>query len=338
MNTIPIAFLQEDFHSEVLDFLLELVSKNYPNTQLIWYNNVDRYDNISLYKIKYPNLIVKSLDEFIPNLVDDVFHKCFIISYDNIINVNFLLKYVSKFIFIAHSPKHVELFNRLNLTYFSLTPLLSNNFMLPILHECNPKQTISNRLTNQVNIEILDQMKKQTTEQNLIIVVTVGHFQNDNKDLNLINNLLSSKRILLLSFVPQISPELQSLSEKNIGYIFVACNLSTSEIQFTINYLNIKYILFIPSFESKFYKESWSGSIAFAFDNDLNLIMPKMLSDYYNITSPTMITYEQQETGANIINTLQTRQNQNTLNNVDLQWVRNNVWLHNCQWLHNLLQ
>lgn len=337
MNTVPIAFLQEDFHSEVLDFLFELISKNSPNTQLIWYNNIDKYDNKALYQIKYPNLIIKGLHDFLPDLINDVFHKCFVISYDNIINVTFLLNYVSKFIFIAHSPKHIKLFNHLNLNYFSLTPLLSNNFMLPILHECNPKRTISNRLGNQVNIEILDQMKQQAIEQNLIIITTVGYFQNDNKDLNLIHNLLSSKRILLLSFVPQISTELQELSEKNVGYIFLACSLSTSEIQFTIDYLNIKYLLFTPSLESKFYKESWSGSIAFAIDNDLNLIMPKMLSDYYNLNSPTIITYEQQETGLNIINTLQIRQNDNTIKNVDLQWIRNNVWLYNCQWIQKLL-
>ena len=337
MSQKSIGFLQEDFHSEVLDFLLELASKNYPNTPIILYNNNDRYNNKDLYKLKYQNLVVKGLQDFIPDLVNNCFHKCFVISYDNIINLTFLINYKSKLIFVAHSPKHVNLFNQYNFDAFSLTSLLSDKYMLPILQECNPKIDDTNRLINQVDTQILHDMKKRAELEDLTIIITVGYFQNDNKDLNLIHNLLNSKKILLLSFVPQVSEELNNLANKNIGYIFVACNLSTSEVQYCINYLNIKYLLFTPCQESKFYKDSWSGSVAFAINNNLNLIMPKMLSDYYHITSPNMITYDPSEIGNNIINTLQVRKFNNITKNDDLQRLRDDIWNKNTELFIKLL-
>lgn len=337
MSRKPIGFLQEDFHSEVLDFLLELASKNYPNVPLILYNNNDIYNNKDLYKLKYPNLAVKELRYFIPDLANDFFYKCFVISYDNIINLTFLINYKSKLIFVAHSPKHINLFNQYNFDAFSLTSLLSDKYMLPILQECNPKIDDTNRLIKQLDTQILEDMKKRAELEDLTIIITVGYFQNDNKDLNLIHNLLNSKKILLLSFVPQVSEELNNLANKNIGYIFVACNLSTSEVQYCINYLNIKYLLFTPCQESKFYKDSWSGSVAFAINNNLNLIMPKMLSDYYHITSPNMITYDPSEIGNNIINTLQVRKFNNSTKNDDLQRLRDDIWNKNTEIFVKLL-
>lgn len=329
MSLKPIAFLQEDFHSEVLDFLFELITVQYPYVPIVLYNNWDRYNNKNLYKLKYSNLVIKNLKEFIKDLTDNNFQKCFVVSYDNIINLTFLINYSHKFVFIAHSPQHIELFSKYNLHYFSLTSLLSNHYMLPILHHCNPQINYTNRLEQQVNTEILDQMKQISINQDLTIVITLGYFQKDNKDLHLIHNLLDSKKILMLSFVPHISEELDELSKKNIGYIFVACNLSTSEILFTINYLNIKYLLFAPNENSKFYKESWSGSIAFAINNNLNLIMPKILSDYYKITTFSMIVYDQQENGQNIINNIQSRKINNNFDNYDLQEIRNSIWNNN---------
>jgi len=45
LRTLRLGFLQEDFHSEVLDFLLELCNNVYPDAHLILYNDIDRYNN-----------------------------------------------------------------------------------------------------------------------------------------------------------------------------------------------------------------------------------------------------------------------------------------------------
>ena len=52
----PIGFLQENFHSEVLDFLFELFSHLNNDQELILYNDLDKYDNKSNYLKKYKNL------------------------------------------------------------------------------------------------------------------------------------------------------------------------------------------------------------------------------------------------------------------------------------------
>ena len=46
----PYGFLQEDFHSEVLDYLFELITYREPKRKLVLYNEVDRYQNLDIYK------------------------------------------------------------------------------------------------------------------------------------------------------------------------------------------------------------------------------------------------------------------------------------------------
>ena len=131
-DTKPLGFLQEDFHSEVLSFLFELVSTKFPNRKMILYNIQDRYDNKSIYKQMYKNLEIRDLQSFFPDLNKNVCEKTFVISYDNIVHFSLFLQYKNDLIFITHSPKHVEIFKKHDVKYFALTGLLSTDFMLPI--------------------------------------------------------------------------------------------------------------------------------------------------------------------------------------------------------------
>ena len=237
-----LAFIQEDFHSEVLDFLFELINEIDKDIKMILYNTIDRYDNKKLYLEKYTNLEVRNLKNFIPDLISDVFDKVIIASYDNIFHLELLQNYKEKFIYIAHSEKHVRSFNLLEMSYFSLTPLLDKEkYMLPIVNKTSgPKlaKTISYDIYN--NIRYLQSVAQN---DNLEIIITVGYFFQHNKDLPLINKLLDSKKILLLVFSPEMSNELSYYVKKYPKNVFYGNSIPTELIKHYITFLKIKQFL-----------------------------------------------------------------------------------------------
>ena len=285
----PIGFLQEDFHSEVLDFLFEVCTNINPNIKLILYNNIDRYNNKKLYLEKYKNLTIRGLNYFIPDLTSKSLHKVFVISYDNIFHLELLEKYKQDLIFIAHSKQHVISCNSLNMTFFALTPLLYKNFTLPILNKSNNVKKIIG--TNKMD-KYLKYLKNLRDTNDLHIIITIGHFLQHNKDLKLIDELLSTKKILLIVFCPEMNEIIDEFVEKYPENVHVAKEFSTEEIRHCIAYLDIKNILFCPPKNSTFFKESWSGTLAFGLDNNLNLIMPAEISDIYNMRNDHVLPYK----------------------------------------------
>lgn len=278
MDLKPIGFVQEDFHSEVLDFLFEMMFTLNPNRQMILYNNFDRYNNKSTFLKKYPSLVNYGLSRLIPDVVDNLCEKIIIISYDNIFNISLFKEYIHNFIFIAHSEQHVNVCNMLNLKYFSLTPLLSNNYMIPFLHNNN-----CNLITEieRPDFPYLNIFKERRKNEDLDFIITVGQFLKTNKNIELLDDIMSSKTIILLIYTKLVTPELALFANRYQDYVYVLKNIENSVIVSHIQYLDIKYILFAPPNESEFFKSSWSGTISFAFDNDLNLIMPKQIADKY---------------------------------------------------------
>jgi hypothetical protein len=284
----PIGFIQEDFHSEVLDFLFELCSNINPNIKLVLYNKTDRYDNKKIYLEKYKNLSIKALNYFIPDLVSKSLHKCFIISYDNIFHLQLLENYKEDLIFIAHSEKHVKSYNLLNINFFALTPLLYKNYMLPIVNKLYSKKTIiESKLDN-----YLKYLKNLRDTEKLHIVMTVGYFLENNKNLKLIDELLSTNKIILIVFAPEMSNNLNGFIKKYPKNIFTAIELSTELIKYCITYLNIENLLFVPAENSNFFKESWSGTLAFGLDNNMKLIMPQEISDIYDFKNDHILPYK----------------------------------------------
>ena len=173
----PIGFLQEDFHSEVLSFLLELINFKHPNKKMIIYNHIDRYNNICIYENQYKNLQRRDLQSFLPDLNNNVCEYIFVISYDNVINFLMLLNYTNNLIFIAHSSKHIDTFKKFNVNFFSLTNLLSNRFMLPI-----SKVKINVDVNNFTITENMETIKYNNLEK----IIMVGSFFENNKDLKLL--------------------------------------------------------------------------------------------------------------------------------------------------------
>ena len=112
----PYGFLQEDFHSEVLDYLFELITYREPKRKLVLYNEVDRYQNLDIYKKKYTNLTTLGLDHFVPDLVNKACEKMFIISFDNVFHLHFLLHYKRDLVFMVHSSEHVCKLKKYNLS------------------------------------------------------------------------------------------------------------------------------------------------------------------------------------------------------------------------------
>jgi hypothetical protein len=330
----PIGFLQEDFHSEVLDFLFELCSNIYPNRQLVLYNYKDRYDNKKIYLQKYKNLITKNLNHFIPDLISKKFHKTFIISYDNIFHLKFFENYKDQLVFMAHSKKHINSYEELNIKYFSLTPLLhEKNYMLPIVNKMydNPTKLISGEIIEKFNNN-LNSLKNKSINDNLKIIMTVGYFLENNKNLKLIDELLNTERFMLIVFTPELTNELQNFINKHPKYVFSAIGLSTELLKYSISYLNINHILFTPPFDSHFFKESWSGTLAFGFDNNLKVIMPEEIVKIYNLKNDHVIPYKYNNNdndNDNIVDIKDLIINDKIIYNTDLQIWKNEIFSKN---------
>lgn len=282
-----IGFLQEDFHSEVLDFLLELCSTIYPNVEMILYNDVDRYNNKELLLKRYTNLVVKNLSYFIPELTNNELFKIFVISYDNIIHLNMMTKYKDNLVFIAHSPKHIKSYNSVNMNYFSLTPLLSEKYMLPITNQDCRQSTYDSEIQNYLTL-----LKNIREEKNLTFIITIGYFLENNKNIKLIENLLQKEKFILVVFAPEISNELNTLIGKYPKYVFTALGLKTKDIRYTINYLDINYLLFCPPKDSNYTKNSWSGTLAFGLENNLHTIVSEKIIEIYNLTNDHILPYK----------------------------------------------
>ena len=321
----PIGFLQEDFHSEVLDFLFELCSNIYPNRQLILYNYKDRYENKKIYLQKYKNLINKNLNHFIPDLISKKLHKTFIISYDNIFHLKFFENYKDQLVFMAHSRKHIKSYEELNIKYFSLTPLLhEKNYMLPIVNKMykNPTELISTEIIKKLNNN-LNSLKNKSIDYNLKFIITVGYFLENNKNLKLIDELISTGRFILVVFTPELTNELQNFINKHPKYIFSAIALTTELLKYSISYLNINHILFTPPLDSHFFKESWSGTLAFGIDNNLKVIMPEEIVKIYNLKNDNVIPYNDND---DIVNIKDLIINDKIIYNTDLQVWKNKIF------------
>lgn len=318
----PIGFLQEDFHSEVLSFLLELVSTKFANRTVVLYNNQDRYDNKSLYKQKYKNLTVRDLQYFFPDINKGVCEKVFVVSYDNIVHFSFFLPYKNDLIFIAHSPKHVDTFKKNNVKYFALTGLLSTDFMLPITNQIYSDEYFSHEKLN-TDIANMDIMKT-IRDRNLTVLLIVGSFFENNKDIDLLKELIDTKKYILVVCTTELTKELKTFVENNLDYVYVSLNLTTRDLRFTIKYFDIKYLLFTPPKDSKFYTSSWSGSIQFGFDNGLHIIIPEIIANMYNINNSGLIAYNSVNDITNAI------ESQSCLNNIkQYQNIRDSIFSRN---------
>jgi len=206
-----------------------------------------------------------------------------------------LEKYKKDLVFIAHSPKHIKSYDMLNMKYFSLTPLLSKNYMLPIVNKNRNLKMENNNIPNYLPL-----LKSMSINNNLKIVITVGYFLDNNKNIKLIENLLRKELFILVVFAPEISLELNKMIKKYPKYVYTALGMKTKEIRHAINYLNINHLLFCPPNDSNYVKNSWSGTLAFGLDHDLHIVVPEKIAEIYNLKNDHILPYKIDEAGEEI--------------------------------------
>lgn len=264
-----VGFLAEDFHTEVLDYLFEL--HNSSEFDLILYNTNDRYNNLEIYKLKYPNIKIKDVSYFILDLTSGLFDKAYMVSYDNVIVPEMLKLYKSKLIFIAHHQRHIQLFSFLNMDFITLTPGLfidkkNINYTLPII-----KGSDTNFILNQTD-----------KKDNDINIALIGAFTRYNKNLETINHLINHN-IKLHVFTCNKDVFLDEISTAYPSNFILYKAKTTNEILKTIKENNIQFIGLFPNHDSNFFKNQWSGSIAFAYNHNIPIILPEKIAELYNL-------------------------------------------------------
>lgn len=291
---MKVGVVYEDYHSEVAEFIFEMLQFKL-DANIVLYNNKDRYDNTESYLKKYNRIQKRSLGTFVKDLVEDRCDKMIVVSYGNLFKLELLSEYKEKLIFIAHDDSQQKQLEELKLTYFTLTSLLSKNmkdtwkYMLPICKDSK----MENDYSNISDIEDKEKMEIRRTyikDNNLKSIMMVGHFLENNRNMELIKKLLETQKVFLYIFAPSQTKELDEL-RKISKHILCGIRFSTNIIEKMIKENDIKHVLFAPPNDSKFFKTQWSGTIAFALNRGMTLIMPDELAKEYHL-SETSITYK----------------------------------------------
>lgn len=268
MSKIKLGFLAFEYHSEVIEYLLELYEKTTENIEYIIYNNGDSYGNIDLYKEKYNNISIKCSSDFIPDMVNNVVDQTFVISYSNIIHPILLKKYASKLIFIAHSEKDVYYLK--NFSYLTLTSGLckhpSFNYTLPIC---------KNSPLQELNIEQVNNLSD-------VNIFLIGLFLENNKNTDLITHLLKNKANLHV-FSTQPTHLLNTYGQEYKDNLHTYYEKTTKEIVDIVNSHKNSFIGFFPKQDSSFFSNQWSGCIAFSYNNNIPIIVPKEISKMHKL-------------------------------------------------------
>ena len=289
-----IGIIYEDYHSEVVEFLLELLQFKY-DLNITLYNNEDRYDNLDIYLKKYNRIQKRSIKYFVKDLANDVCNKYIVVTYGNLFSLNLVEDFSEKLIFIAHNENQLNQIEKLKLKYITLSSLLAKKgkedwkYMLPICKDSEIKNNYNDvKFFEKPENEEIRRVK--IIENKLKPIMVIGHFFKNNKDIELIKKLLDTKGIYLFIFTPNMSDELEELS-KYASHIYCGINFKTKMIERLIEKYNIKHVLFAPPQDSAFFDSQWSGSIAFALNRNMTVVMPEELAKEYKIKEYS-VTYK----------------------------------------------
>jgi hypothetical protein len=291
-----IGIIYEDYHSEVIDFLIELI-ENELNGNIIIYNKRDSYNNLELYLKKYRKVSKRKIKDFERDLNKGVCDKIIVITYTNLYSLEYWEKYKDKTIFIAHDSEQKKRLEEYGYEYFTLTHLLSENerYMLPITKKENRLINASEYKENQVG--------------NLIPILIIGHLMDTNRDTLLIKELLRSNKVYFFIFIPMETDVISELKKINNNFYY-EIKSETNKIEDMITRHKIRYLLFAPLENSNYYKSQWSGSIAFGINRNMTLIIPKEIDEIYDLKS-VAITYNKNESVEKTINNLESKDTAN---------------------------
>jgi hypothetical protein len=162
--------------------------------------------------------------------------------------------------------------------------------------------------------------------------MTIGYFNENNKDDIYIRSLLKTNKYHLIVFAQKITELLSKFKIEFPDTLSILVDYNTYSIMYFQSFFNINYLLFTPPENSDFHKSQWSASIAFAIDNNIKLVIPEDIAKIYNLNE-NIVVYP----GTLIHNnTLSIRSKE--IDKDLLQDFRNNNYNKNVEFIKNLLK
>jgi len=320
--TTSFGFVFGYYHSETIDYLLEVLSEVYAQPAFVIYNLTnDWYNNLEIYEKKYKNVKIITGEDCQNALMNETHSYIFLVSMNYNVQLLFGNKYKSKIIAMVHSEQEIQQCKNFGFRYFSLTPLLSeNNYTLPIVRNIQA----TNRSISISNVKLgekeINDEAGYIKRNNLTPILMIGNTFHENKNLSLLSEIVNTNRIYLIVCTKYFTDELKRFANDHYGYVNVGINLSTSQIKVYTEKLSIEHLLFCPKKDSTFYKSQFSGNIAFALNNGYKLILPKRIAKIYDLNNSHVITYD--DTITTQTNTTQTN---TTQTNTTAQAITTNV-------------
>lgn len=275
MIHMRIGLVQENYHSEVLAYLLEMYSVSY-NAEITVYSNTDAYNNIDMYKHHF-SFKAKDLTHLLHDMTSDVCDLFYIISYDNLMYIDEWDAFKSRCVFIAHSTQQANELRTRDYMFVSLAPFLHNVYTIPFTHK---------------PIGIIEATEKSKATAHLELA-TIGWFLSNNKNTDFLKALLSTGKVMLNVFTNVNTQDLVTLYKSFKDYIRVHQGFGTTKVLQTLKNLDCKTILFAPPPDSDFTNAiKFSGSLAFAFNHKLILATSKEICDNYKLHDPSVVSID----------------------------------------------
>lgn len=261
---MKLAYVVDQFYTDALKFLLELNKEH----ECIIYMDIDLYENRHIYINDYPNIEIKSMINFIDDLVFNVFEKCYILYYENFCMPKILLNHKHKLVFIIHNNSHAMNVASFGFNWFSFSHIYNKYNHMPPICSSNKDET------NIIN----DQFNKRKNNGNLIKMCSIGNV-NVNEIRRLLNMSIISIYIFTLDSGDKI--ELQNLQKEFPFKISLIDKKSTDEILEFIEKQNIEFVLYSQVAEN--YKYEWPGAITFSYNYNIPLVLPNNVTNFYNL-------------------------------------------------------
>ena len=272
-----IGFVVTQYHTELLDFLFELVHTKY---NIILYIEDDDYNNLTFLRRKFKFIQKSFLNYFIDDYTNDVCFKYINLSHLELI-VESIKKYKlnnNKILFLVHILEEMTLLQNSfsSFNYFIVSNQLNGDLMIPISNE--PFLRLHNLH------KIYDNLYKKLGPNKKINIIKIG-WMND-IDNNIYNKILSLENVQLTIFTRRLTDDLDKLISKykNINAQY---EKTTEYIHNFICSNNIKFVLHVPNSVG-----IWSGSISFALNNNLILLTNNEAISNYNIPQEYCLSYE----------------------------------------------
>ncbi len=271
-----IGFVVTQYHTELLDFLFELVHTKY---NIILYIEDDYYNNLTYLRRKFKFIQKSLLNYFIDDYKNDVCFKYISLSHNELVVDNIKTNNFNnnKMLFLVHNLEEMNLLEKSfsNFNYFIVSNQLTGDCMVPISNL--PTIRLNNHHENQ------NELYKKLELNEKINIIKIGWVKNI--DYSIYDKLLNLKNVQLTIFTRKVTNDLDKLSSL-YNNINIQYEKNTEYINDYICKNNIKFILHVPNSVG-----IWSGSISFALNNNLILLTNDEAISNYDIPKEYCLSY-----------------------------------------------